>query len=54
MIYYVLADPHFGHAKMVTDGHRPEGFEEIILENLSALKTKTSYFYWEMSHSTIM
>lgn len=38
MIYYVLADPHFGHAKMVTDGHRPEGFEKRILENLSALK----------------
>jgi calcineurin-like phosphoesterase family protein len=31
---WVIADTHFGHTKLVEWGHRPEGFEELILSNL--------------------
>jgi calcineurin-like phosphoesterase family protein len=31
---WVIADTHFGHGMLVRVGHRPEGFEELILNNL--------------------
>lgn len=37
MKYYILADTHFGHEKIKTWCNRPEGFEQLILKNLSQI-----------------
>jgi len=34
MNIWLIADTHFGHEKMVTNGHRPAGFEEKILAGI--------------------
>ena len=34
MKYWVISDPHFGHDVLVKKGCRPEGHEELIMENL--------------------
>jgi calcineurin-like phosphoesterase family protein len=38
MKIYLTTDTHFGHHKMMEYCNRPEGFEEIILNNLSKIK----------------
>lgn len=37
MKLWVLADPHFGHTKLVVDGFRPKGYSDKILINLSRM-----------------
>ena len=36
MNYWVIADTHLGHDKMVKQGYRPEGFEQKIFKNIYA------------------
>lgn len=31
---WIIADTHFGHGMLVRVGHRPEGFETLITDNL--------------------
>ena len=35
--YWVIADTHFGHEKLVEKGFRPKGFEEIIFRKLKVV-----------------
>ncbi len=35
--YWVIADTHFGHGKLVEKGFRPNGFEEIIFRKLKVV-----------------
>ncbi len=35
--YWVIADTHFGHEKLVEKGFRPNGFEEIIFRKLKVV-----------------
>lgn len=37
MSYYLISDTHFGHKTPITKGYRPEGFEQLILKNISSL-----------------
>jgi len=34
MNYIITTDTHFGHESIMSFGHRPKGFEELILEEL--------------------
>lgn len=34
MNYWIITDTHFGHAKLVNEGHRPVGFEEKIFKSI--------------------
>lgn len=37
MNYWVIADTHLGHDKMVKQGYRPEGFDYQILKNVGSI-----------------
>lgn len=37
MKYWIIADTHFGHSKLVERGYRPSGFEGRIFDQVAAL-----------------
>ena len=34
---WIISDTHFDHEMMVKDGHRPEGYEDLIKQNMEAV-----------------
>lgn len=38
MKVYITTDTHFGHEMLVNNGHRPDGFEALILDGLSKVQ----------------
>lgn len=42
MNYIITTDTHFGHKNIEKFGHRPKGFEELILENLEKYANHTN------------
>lgn len=36
--YWIIADSHFGHKKLIEKGFRPKGFEERIMKNLKCIE----------------
>lgn len=63
MKIWLITDTHFGHDKMIPYCGRPEGFEEVILQNLSVLNDhdvlvhlgdicigKDAYWHEELMH----
>lgn len=38
---YIIADTHFGHNRMLELGGRPEGFEDLIFENIKNMTSNS-------------
>ena len=36
--YWIIADSHFGHQRLIEKGFRQEGFEERIIKNLKCIE----------------
>ena len=43
--YWIITDTHFGHKNLISLGHRPEDFEQRILNNISIIREEDTLIH---------